>query len=113
MEMVSDGSLIAKVGSGSLIEFEVVRVVYLKKLEIADPSEEPIKLRLEVLRSLTEGTYHVKLFRLETYSLRASFGTEEVWGKEILVTDGFTEWSAVVGDSEDAVIKAVLELLPF
>lgn len=96
-----------------MISYELVRTYYLDVLEIADEREEPIKLRLEVLKSTRYGTYHPRLFRLETYSLRTSFGTQEIWGKEIIVTDDNITYDEISADSIEDVLFAVAERLPF
>lgn len=95
------------------VDFEVDRILYLERLESSDEREEPIKLRLEVLKSFKDGTYHAKVYRIETYSMKASFGTEEVWGKEILISDEHAEWEKICSDSAENVIDEVIKLLPY
>ncbi|MBX3170108.1 MAG: hypothetical protein KF760_22070 [Candidatus Eremiobacteraeota bacterium] len=96
-----------------MIEYEVVKILYLEALESADKNEEAVKLRLEVLRHCSDGGFRVKVFRAETYKLLPATGPDELWGKEILIADGHANWSAIAGHSVEEVVQKVLEHLPY
>jgi len=100
----------------SLIEFELVKVFYLKAMPVPSPEEESIKLRLEVLRNCWQGTYHVKLFRLETYDVQPSYlrtfkRKKEVWAKEILISDEHSDWEEICENSLDGAVEEVVKRL--
>jgi len=96
--------------------YEVAKIIDLEPIEASEASGESYKFRIEILRECkTDGQYHARVYRRETYRLQPTFplsnGAPEraSWDHEILVVDEAQDWEHCTGHSVDEVLAQVTQ----
>lgn len=97
---------------------EVIKVVDLDPIEIADPKAESFRFRVEILRRSDTKKCYARIYRRETFRVQPSF--PQLKGKpiasnqadhELLVLDSFVGAEDFKGASAAEVLRKVLKAI--